>query len=198
MKKSKNDVEKLKLDILDTAEAIFLKKNYSEVNVREITEQLGITRTPLYYHFSSKLEIYTQVVERYLERKVELFRGIHHAEDAFFVKVKKDLALCSSQNIQETTLFSEIVTNPELADILQKRRETFDQIYGLKRFSVQEAVKQGELREDVNPEEVVDSLYLIHFGLTEMCHCNYHTFSQEAVDRLISQQIEGMQNLFGA
>ena len=47
MKKSKNDVEKLKLDILDTAEAIFLKKNYSEVNVREITEQLGITRTPI-------------------------------------------------------------------------------------------------------------------------------------------------------
>ena len=38
MKRSKNDVEKLKLDILDTAEAIFLKKNYSEVNVREITE----------------------------------------------------------------------------------------------------------------------------------------------------------------
>lgn len=38
MKKSKNDVEKLKLDILDTAEAILLKKNYSEVNVREITE----------------------------------------------------------------------------------------------------------------------------------------------------------------
>ena len=38
MKKSKNDVEKLKLDILDTTEAIFLKKNYSEVNVREITE----------------------------------------------------------------------------------------------------------------------------------------------------------------
>ena len=47
MKKSKNDVEKLKLDILDTAEAIFLKKNYSEVSVREITEQLGITRTPI-------------------------------------------------------------------------------------------------------------------------------------------------------
>ena len=38
MKKSKNDVEKLKLDILDTAEAILLKKTYSEVNVREITE----------------------------------------------------------------------------------------------------------------------------------------------------------------
>ncbi|MGN1143572.1 MAG: TetR/AcrR family transcriptional regulator [Anaerovoracaceae bacterium] len=197
MKKSKNDVEKLKLDILDTAEAIFLKKNYSEVNVREITEQLGITRTPLYYHFSSKLEIYMQVVERYLDRKVELFCGIHHEKDSFFVKVKKDLTLCNSQNIQETTLFSEIVTNPELADILQKRRETFDQIYDLKRFSVQEAVKRGELREDVDPEEVVDYLYLIHFGLTEMCHCNYHTFSQEAVDRLICQQIEGMQNRFG-
>ena len=38
MKKSKNDVEKLKLDILDAAELVFLKKNYSEVNVREITE----------------------------------------------------------------------------------------------------------------------------------------------------------------
>ena len=197
MKKSKNDVEKLKLDILDTAEAIFLKKNYSEVNIREITEQLGITRTPLYYHFSSKLEIYTQVVERYLGRKVELFRGIHHAEEAFFVKVKKDLALCSSQNIQETTLFSEIVTNPELGDILQKRRETFDKNYGRKQFATKEAVTQGELSEDVNPEEVVDSLYLLHFGLTEMCHCNYHTFSQETVDRLISQQIEGMQNRFG-
>ena len=33
MKKSKSDVEELKLDILDTAEALFLRKHYSEVNV---------------------------------------------------------------------------------------------------------------------------------------------------------------------
>ena len=197
MKKSKSDVEKLKTDILDTAEKLFLLKNYSEVNVRDITEQLGITRTPCYYHFSSKYEIYAQVVDRYLEKKLELFRQIHESEDPFFDKVRRDLELCTNQVIMETALFSEISTNPDLASIQQKRRETSDQIYELKRRAVEKGKKNGELRKDVNADEVVEDLYLIHFGLTEMAHCSYRTFSADTISRLITQQIIHLKMQYG-
>jgi len=197
MKKAKTEVEKLKSEILDTALDIFLTKNYSETNIRDISERLGVTRTPIYYHFNNKYEIYSQVVERYLEHKTVIFREILTAKEDFYVKVRNDLDVCTRQAISENVIFSEINTNPELSAILELREKTFDTIYGFKLDAVKEAIKNGELKADTDPNGLVDNLYLLHFGFLELSECTYHKFSQESIDRLIDMQIENIRRTYG-
>ena len=43
--------------ILDAALALFAEKGYDATSMREISEQLGITKAALYYHFDSKADI---------------------------------------------------------------------------------------------------------------------------------------------
>jgi len=107
MKKTKAEVEKLKNDILEVSLDIFLTKNYSETNIKDITDRLGTTRTPVYYHFKNKYEIYVQVAERYLKEKAEIFREILLSGEDFFVKIGKDLRVCTRQAVSENIIFSE-------------------------------------------------------------------------------------------
>ena len=197
MKKSKTDVERLKSDILDTALEVFLTKSYSEVNIKDISDRLGITRTPIYYHFTSKYEIYSQVAESYLMKKINVFREVLMKEDDFYHKIRQDLSLCTRQAISENIIFSEISTNPELEEVLQWRKETFDTIFSLKLAAVRTAVKRGELAPDVDEYELVNYLYLLHFGFLEMQQCTYHQFSSEIIDTLIDRQIENIRALYG-
>ena len=43
--------------ILDAALTLFAEKGYDATSMREIAEQLGITKAALYYHFDSKADI---------------------------------------------------------------------------------------------------------------------------------------------
>ena len=197
MKKSKTDVERLKSDILDTALEVFLTKNYSEVNIKDISDRLGITRTPIYYHFTNKYEIYAQVAESYLMRKINMFREILMKEDDFYHKIRQDLGLCTKQAISENIIFSEISTNPELKEVLQWRKEAFDTIFSFKLAAVRAAVKRKELSSEIDEYELVNYLYLLHFGFLEMQQCCYHDFSNKIIETLIDRQIENIRAIYG-
>ncbi|MBQ1051459.1 TetR/AcrR family transcriptional regulator [Micromonospora sp. C51] len=47
---------------------LFTEQGYEATSLREVAERLGVTKAALYYHFKSKDEIVTSVVEDRLER----------------------------------------------------------------------------------------------------------------------------------
>ncbi|GBD97569.1 putative HTH-type transcriptional regulator YttP [bacterium BMS3Abin06] len=60
IKNTKSTREKL----LDAAEALFLKKGYEKVNVRELTEVAGVNIASVNYHFKGKRKLYREVLRR--------------------------------------------------------------------------------------------------------------------------------------
>lgn len=50
--------------ILDTARGLFSEGSYLGVSMSDIAERLGVTKAALYYHFSSKREIYENVLDQ--------------------------------------------------------------------------------------------------------------------------------------
>jgi len=51
--------------ILKEAFSLFLQKNFKEVTMRDIVEKTGMSKGAIYHHFSSKEDIFIQVVENY-------------------------------------------------------------------------------------------------------------------------------------
>ena len=51
------DAPRTRERILDAALTLFAENGYDATSMREISEQLGITKAALYYHFDSKAEI---------------------------------------------------------------------------------------------------------------------------------------------
>jgi len=56
-----------KKDIIKTARKLFSKFSYLGVSMNDIAQKLNITKPALYYHFSSKIEIYEKALKESFE-----------------------------------------------------------------------------------------------------------------------------------
>lgn len=52
--------------ILDAAEALFARRGYAGVGMREVAETAGLGKSSLFHHFASKAELYMEVAVRIL------------------------------------------------------------------------------------------------------------------------------------
>jgi TetR/AcrR family transcriptional regulator len=71
--------------ILDVAEALFARRGYAGVGLREVAQGVGLGKSSLFHHFRSKAELYLAVLRRVFERIDEriapaLAPGGGHAE----------------------------------------------------------------------------------------------------------------------
>jgi TetR/AcrR family transcriptional regulator len=61
-------------NILGSAEALFLKKNYADVTMEDIAEAAGVTKGAVYHHFTNKESLYVAMLHAALEEKQTLFQ----------------------------------------------------------------------------------------------------------------------------
>jgi AcrR family transcriptional regulator len=54
--------------ILDVAEALFARRGYSGVGLREVADAVGLGKSSLFHHFRGKSELYYEVLGRVLAR----------------------------------------------------------------------------------------------------------------------------------
>jgi AcrR family transcriptional regulator len=71
--------------ILDVAEALFARRGYAGVGLREVSQQVGLSKSSLFHHFATKRELYQEVLGRVLDRLEErlapvLRSSVDHAE----------------------------------------------------------------------------------------------------------------------
>jgi TetR/AcrR family transcriptional regulator len=63
-----NDTPSSRDKILDVAEALFARRGYAGVGLREVADAAGLGKSSLFHHFRGKTELYCEVQTRVLER----------------------------------------------------------------------------------------------------------------------------------
>ena len=76
MRKTKEDAEKTKQDLIEAGIDIFSRKLYSDVNISEIAKMAGVTRGAVYWHFKNKAELFKEIHE-FVESEVT--KTVHEA-----------------------------------------------------------------------------------------------------------------------
>jgi TetR/AcrR family transcriptional regulator len=59
--------------ILDVAEALFARRGFTGIGLREVAEASGLSKSALFHHFRSKEQLYHEVILRVLQRIRERF-----------------------------------------------------------------------------------------------------------------------------
>ncbi|MDR1877277.1 MAG: TetR/AcrR family transcriptional regulator [Flavobacteriaceae bacterium] len=59
-----------KKQILHTSLKLFLKNSYKEVSLRDITTEVGLTKGAFYYHYSSKEQLFEEVVKYFYNNAI--------------------------------------------------------------------------------------------------------------------------------
>ncbi len=66
--------------ILDVAEALFARRGFAGVGMREVAAAAGLGKSSLFHHFRGKTELYFNVLERVIARFAERFAPVLAAQ----------------------------------------------------------------------------------------------------------------------
>ncbi|AZL16071.1 TetR family transcriptional regulator [Rickettsiales endosymbiont of Stachyamoeba lipophora] len=64
VRRSKEEAEKTRALILDTAENIFLQKGVADTSLADIAKAAGVTRGAIYWHFKNKMDLFDAMHQR--------------------------------------------------------------------------------------------------------------------------------------
>ncbi|MFJ5265712.1 ScbR family autoregulator-binding transcription factor [Streptomyces sp. NPDC088387] len=151
--------------ILDAAAEVFAKEGFASVTLQDVAERAGLTKGALYFHFSNKESLATEIVNIYLARWPPLIKSIEEAgmspldtlieildraEEAFRGNVMIQAA--ARLQIERSLIHADLPTPytswvTTLSEVTQRAKDA------------------GELRENVDPQAAARFIVSSFFGM---------------------------------
>ncbi len=152
-------------EILDVALELFALKGYDRTSVREIARAAGLSQAGLLHHFSSKEELFVEVLRRRDVMNREAFRAGHEDSDSV-----SRLVSIVRQNMTQPGLVRLYVTmSAESTDAESPAHGFFEERYRSLRAEVGNDVRKkqerGELSAELDPDAIASLLIAAADGL---------------------------------
>ena len=166
-------------DIIDAARKLFAAKDFDEVSMNEIAEEVGLGKSTLYLYFKNKESLYFAVVLRgtriWAEMvKKEVKKGntglekliLYGNANRRFSNEYPDYfrLLYSPTSIKKQFDMDKMTSSGEFQEV----RELFKEIMLIGIDSIEKGRDEGEIRPDVDPTEAAILLSVIYNGKVNM------------------------------
>lgn len=173
----KKEKENRRKYILAAAQKLFLSKNYDDVLMNDIANEIGVNKATLYYYFKNKEALYFAVVLRGVRILVEMVKNklkkgntgfekivlIESANKDFSNKYPDCLRLLYSP---ESNKFD--VDNVNSSKEYKEVMELLKELILLMSDSIQLGVDDGTIRQDVDPMEAAVLISLVSQSVSNM------------------------------
>nr|GID82496.1 TetR family transcriptional regulator [Actinoplanes derwentensis] len=137
--------------MLAAAVRLFNTHGYDATSMFDIAESLGITKSTLYHHVSSKEQLLTMAVDRALGALEEAAQAAIKSDEPAVVRLRNLIrrsVLVLADRLEFVTLLLRVRGNTVAEQQAVARRRTFDRIVT---DLVRQAQAEGGLRADVDP-----------------------------------------------
>ncbi len=152
-------MNKTKRKIFEASMKLFAEKGYDATSIEEITATVGVAKGTLYYHFSSKEEIFNFLVEegvKLLKNSIEIkTQKLDKTMDKLRAIILIEIKVMLKYEDFMTILLSQIWGNEPRNNICQKYVFEYEQIV---EKIVKEGIKKGEII-DGNPEIIATEIF---------------------------------------
>jgi len=158
--------------IIDEAFKLFLNHSYEAVSISDISQAIGLTKGALYHHFKNKEELFKSVVDKYLfvpEAVVDI--------DTIGLSEYIEQCTTQAEKIIRTLFHFSMVFTP--INYISMFADAFRHYPGYAeskgafisheiektRKVLENAIKSGEIRADINPSLIATNFFSINMGL---------------------------------
>jgi AcrR family transcriptional regulator len=178
--------------LLDVAVAVFNERGYDATSMDELAGRLGVTKSAIYHHVSSKVELLRLALDRALdglfavteEPAATTGRAIDRLEHVVrgSVRVLVD-------ELPFVTLLLRVRGNSDVEQAALKRRREFDRIVT---ELVAAAEDEGDVRQDVDPAVTSRLLFGTVNSLTEWYRPDGGLSADALADALVATTFDGL------
>lgn len=188
-------MNKTKRKIFETSMKLFAEKGYDATSIEDITATVGVAKGTLYYHFSSKEEIFNFLVEegiKLLQNSVDIKTDkynnyIDKIKAIVLIQVK---IVFKYENLI-TILLSQFWGKESINETCKKH--VFDYISKIEKI-VSKGIEKGEIK-DGDPKAIAAQIYgLICSGLVYKLRKNGKVTVLDLYKEFEKTTIEGLKN----
>ena len=178
--------------LLDVAVAVFNERGYDAASMEELATRLGVTKSAIYHHVSSKVELLRLALDRALDA---LFAVTEEsgatsgpAIDRLEHVVRGSVRVLTEQ-LPFVTLLLRVRGNSPVEEAALERRREFDRIVT---DLVRAAEEEGDVRPDVDPAVTSRLLFGTVNSLTEWYRQDGGFSADELADALVVTTFQGL------
>ena len=154
-------MNKTKRKIFETSMKLFAEKGYDATSIEDITATVGVAKGTLYYHFSSKEEIFNFLIEegiKLLQNSID----IKTAKFSNYIDKIKAIVLIQIKIVIKyedliTILLSQFWGNEKRHQ--KCRKHIYDYINKIEQI-VEQGIEKGEIKEG-NPKAIAYEIYAL-------------------------------------
>ena len=158
--------------IINKAFKLFLYNSYEAVSISDISKSMGFSKGALYYHFKNKEELFTSVIDKSLllpeinvdTDKISLFDLIKESNINFERFIKNLFSTAETFSaIRYLAFFANAFRHcrscgEETCRFIENEIEK-------KRIVILNAIKSGEIRDDIDPTIIATNFSYLDFGI---------------------------------
>jgi AcrR family transcriptional regulator len=165
MRRTKQDTEASRQNIIKAAKLIFSEKGYAATKLEDIGKSVGMTRGVIYWHFKNKAELFQYLVEDAID-SIEILVDEVLAEDLSIMERLRKLFLRSQEN-HGVALLKSIGPEEKVAKRFKKYvDDKGNKIITKINRAFDEAKVRGELQAETDVRSILGLLSIFMNGLT--------------------------------
>jgi AcrR family transcriptional regulator len=180
--------------LLDVAVAVFIERGYEATSMDELAARLGVTKSAIYHHVPSKVELLRLALDRALDTLFAVTEEpgatTGRAIDRLEHVVRGSVRVLAAE-LPFVTLLLRVRGNSEVERTALQRRREFDRVVtGL----VRAAEEEGDVRPDVDPAVTSRLLFGTVNSLTEWYRPDRGLTPDELADALLAIAFQGLRS----
>lgn len=170
MRLTKEDAEAQRRLIIQSARQVFIRKGYADTTIANIADEAGLSRSPIYYYFNNKANLFYVVLVEHCQAHLNDIRTIFSKSSNIIKLLEEDIQLyLDAFYIERNQLFKDVrLDYPEL----DKAKEYYScyrkEVFSLKCEAIERAKQNGELSLQCNAVELVELVFCFYNGLCSL------------------------------
>ena len=182
MRKTKEETEKSRRQLLDSAQKIFYQKGYASTRLEDIAKGASLTRGAFYWHFKNKFEVFKALLDQSFAETSELMDRYLRSKQDPYTKIRSlihHLLNDRRRKEHEVYIFIKLYTepDPELADLRSESRDLQQVVIPELARTIKEGIVQGDFQTPLEPEFIARTIFTFFWGFFSNPQSGNHDYS---------------------
>lgn len=180
MKRTKEEAEQTRQDLLNAALVVFSRKGYAAARLSDIAQAAGVTRGAIYHHFGGKEELFIALLDDASSISTKAIEQAV-AQGGSLLEVLARILVTTFRLFEEDSRFRQVMAlslaNFNLDLLAQRSHQEAEALVASISQALAGGIASGDLRADLDPKDAARAMLAYQNGMALLWLTNREAFS---------------------